>query len=1253
MRARGFSAFLTTFALLFLVLALLGSAIPDPSRAAAPVLSGRVYSGQVGDESAPLAGVSMELYASNNAGSQGVLVAQAVTDRSGWYGLETEVGFEFYTIVEIDLRGYVSVGARSVSGTVLDANRIRYAVPLDGQTLTGNRFWDLPAGQATATATRQPTSTSTGTSPPTRTTTQTTHPTSTPTATTTGTRAPTETAPMPTVTRATNTPSPSPTATATLPPECVDLLVNGDFEQGSLNGWFDAGDVSIGTGRGSDYGAQLGGVDDAFGELGQGVELPAGAYPVRWEFWWLAEDETEQPGDVLDALVQYGDGQVDHLSTLRALAPLNTWHLEVIDLSPYAGQAVAITFQVRTDVELPTAFRIDDVRVLACAEPTPSATRTLEPGTPTATRPAPVNTLTPTASATRPPGGDTATPTRPASASPTPTGEPMWREDRPSLELSFSGSVLLVGGAEDGLPGSGILVGLYGSANAEELGERFSETYTELDGSFFLACLHEAELDLPYYFLVLEDPNHVVVDAQPGEGGEVAGELWIRYLSPSAGDHPGNLFLVELRSGEPQPVDPPPIVPGWVYALPPPAPVPTPVDIYIRGVEVVQVVQCFDKSQGYTNCTDNSLELTAGKLTAVRVYIGCTGCAGSSVTVPVRAMRAYCTKGSATMPGGCAAWGGPSTLQMFKAPLGKTLQQLRDSNDGAATWILPTWVGETLFSVDVTVNMDTGQIPETNKANNHKWLQVPLYVRQPLNIKWALVDMGSGLADPKHVGAASSWMARIYPMPVQYSQSANIKYTGKLGNLLDYLNIVYNGMKPKPDVLLGWLPASSGCAGLAWVGGNTCYSGQCWNVSTSADLASHEVGHNLGMSHPDEDEECWPFPGDSVIRETGYDCVSKFVWPGAGSGTPGTTGAHDIMDSNLGAWVAPYTWNRWLNKPYSSQWALVKQWCATAGSSPAQVELASDTYLRFSRSPQPAMLVSGRVNPDGSGELDPLFEFPAEEPFPESLPGGSLCVDFRSAGGAMLYSHCFELARATASSGTTGTPGSFAFLLALPPDAARVVLRRGAEVLAERYASAHSPWLGAVQVQLGAPGEGMARVTCEASDEDGDPLQFLAQYSHDGGASWLPLAVRYEDSVLEVDTARWPGSEAARVRVLASDGFHTAEAQSEPFEMPRHGPQVYITHPSDGALLHPDEAVILTGFADDAEEGVLSGERLTWISDRRAVLGYGEQLALPPGWLGPGQHLLTLLAEDGNGMTGEDSVRIMIGWRLYLPLLRK
>ena len=171
------------------------------------LFQGRVYEGDTGIETAPLAGVTVGLYCANGAyPSPGNLLQAGTTDATGWYGLIASGICEFYHILETDPLGYTSVGARSVGGTVMTSNWIEFAYSpsFSSTILTGNKFWDRSA--TTATPTPPPSATATGTQPPTRTATA----TPPPSATATGTQPPTRTA--------TPTPPPSATVTGTQPP---------------------------------------------------------------------------------------------------------------------------------------------------------------------------------------------------------------------------------------------------------------------------------------------------------------------------------------------------------------------------------------------------------------------------------------------------------------------------------------------------------------------------------------------------------------------------------------------------------------------------------------------------------------------------------------------------------------------------------------------------------------------------------------------------------------------------------------------------------------------------------------------------------------------------------------------------------------------------------------------------------------------------------------------------------------------------
>ena len=257
-------------------------------------------------------------------------------------------------------------------------------------TTRGRRMQlSIEVGVAPATPTRTPTPTATSVQPPP---TATRTPTGQPTATRTATGVP----PPPTASRtatgqpgktATRTPTPTggAVATATIPgtvrrvylpvtlrshwwprpQDCTELLANGGFESGGLASWSHWGDVVPGPGRAGAAGAQLGGVNNAQGELWQTVYVPEGAGPATWEFWWKAEAPAPQPGDNLHVYVEVG-GVGTQLLLLHGNVPLNEWRREQLDLSPWAGRWAMAAFQVVNDSGVPTTFRVDDVSVRAC-----------------------------------------------------------------------------------------------------------------------------------------------------------------------------------------------------------------------------------------------------------------------------------------------------------------------------------------------------------------------------------------------------------------------------------------------------------------------------------------------------------------------------------------------------------------------------------------------------------------------------------------------------------------------------------------------------------------------------------------------------------------------------------------------------------------------------------------------------------------------------------------------------------------------
>ncbi len=185
---------------------------------------------------------------------------------------------------------------------------------------------------------------------------------------------------------------------AASPAACVEQVINGGFESGttpwqtvSAGGYDLVSQILPYTGQ---WGAYLGGYNNANDALSQDVTLPAGT-SITLRFWWhMTTQETNHPWDTLDVTITPVSGGTPVL--LRRITDGDTqgvWQQAILDLTPRAGQSVRLAFRAQTDSDRPTDFYLDDISVETCPG-TVTATPTL-----TAT-PSPTQTATPTVTQT-------------------------------------------------------------------------------------------------------------------------------------------------------------------------------------------------------------------------------------------------------------------------------------------------------------------------------------------------------------------------------------------------------------------------------------------------------------------------------------------------------------------------------------------------------------------------------------------------------------------------------------------------------------------------------------------------------------------------------------------------------------------------------------------------------------------------------------------------------------------------------------
>lgn len=221
-----------------------------------------------------------------------------------------------------------------------------------------------PSITPTSTATRTATNTPTMTNTPANTNTPTTGPSPTPT----NTRTPTATAtatnvPSATPTR-TNTPLPTPTATSS----GANVVLNPGFESGPGMGWtqYSSGGyqvISTNKPHTGKYSAWECGFNNCTEYVQQKITVPTNATLKYWRYMASSEGTGTAYDYMYVRLYTTGGSLITTLRTWSNRNTRNTWTLDSIALSGYAGQTVVLRFMTHTDYSLPTSFWVDDVSV--------------------------------------------------------------------------------------------------------------------------------------------------------------------------------------------------------------------------------------------------------------------------------------------------------------------------------------------------------------------------------------------------------------------------------------------------------------------------------------------------------------------------------------------------------------------------------------------------------------------------------------------------------------------------------------------------------------------------------------------------------------------------------------------------------------------------------------------------------------------------------------------------------------------------
>ena len=424
-----------------------------------------------------------------------------------------------------------------------------------------------------------------------------------------------------------------------------------------------------------------------------------------------------------------------------------------------------------------------------------------------------------------------------------------------------------------------------------------------------------------------------------------------------------------------------------------------------------------------------------------------------------------------------------------------------------------------------------------------------------------------------------------------------------------------------------------------------------WPVVGREATLAHELGHNFGRWHVNcpngvpADTEHYPYNPCALSLSTGPKVYYGFDPILTQPITP--TEGSDLMSYQPPRWISDYTWGKIFenNAPIP------------------QPDLQAPT-------PEAAgLLLKGRINTNtpNSSELDYAWVMPAGSlspglqakwrqaaltDAPQLADAPRYYVRLLGIGNIVLAERDVNLLPASeegASNGiiefetTTTAPGGLVIKLQLMAD--------------DTILDTLTPGLFAPQVSITAPAWGtvvdqLLSVGWTASEQSGDSLHFIVQFSHDLGLHWQTLATDITgnpditDYEVTFDAASLPGSSGleALVRVIASDGYHTTMATSEEFLTVLKAPEAAISSPPPGIWYEAGRNITLVGSATDPEDGHMPDSALSW-SLNDVSLGSGNDKKADG--LAPGTYDVKLTATDLDNKQGFDQSTFTIApWKI-------
>lgn len=518
----------------------------------------------------------------------------------------------------------------------------------------------------------------------------------------------------------------------------------------------------------------------------------------------------------------------------------------------------------------------------------------------------------------------------------------------------------------------------------------------------------------------------------------------------------------------------------------------------------------------------------------------------------------------------------------------------------------------------------------------------------------------------------AKWVEKVYPISKMNVWQESMSYTGDptdkdlsvafegTGLWLDLWwlnfftddpldNMIYYGLVCKEQDPCSTLAAPLSCNITGMGTGD-----QAWSVWLSDGLAGsrmpHEIGHTLlGVAHvPDPDAKAEPsgslwqfyddYPGISGhIDEYGFapekiycsapGYTDKSSCEGAGkTWTSAGTWKFNVYDPDTYYDIMGYSgqdYNMWISK-----YIYMKLFDSLGGSS--QAAKIQRRSLSEGVNRQEYLVATGNISKKDTLTTRRFHTLMLPVGTDDGTGSGAYSIELQSKSGVVLFKRHFDLMQSL-----------FIQTLPYPADTTAIVVKHSGKVIKKIPVSVNKPEVTVAYPNGGESLRGKQVVSWTAVDFDGDSLIYTVLYSADGGTHWSALATGLTQNSFEWDTDDYSGSSQGLIRVIASDGVNSGQDDSDTtFTMAKKDPESIIISPQNHSGSFINQTVTFVGVGQDLEDGTLSGDSLSWASDRDGILGTGRSISVDN--LSSGDHVITLTATDSDGNSGTATITITV-----------